>query len=133
MENVLRKIKKLIPKKVFTLGQPIYHYLLTISGAIIYGFPANKIKVIGVTGTKGKSTTTEIINSIFETAGYKALAFSALAPYSLTMALSKFSNVGLRNLNNAKEGTSFAFQPIKRGTFACLPLAKLKAGSSLKK
>jgi len=71
MEKILRTIQKFIPKKIYTLGQPVYHYLLTLCGAIKYGFPANKIKIIGVTGTKGKSTSAEILNSIFETAGYK--------------------------------------------------------------
>ncbi len=71
MDKVLRTIKKLIPKKLFSLGQPLYHYALTLTGALIYGFPANKIKIIGVTGTKGKSTSVEILNSIFEHAGYK--------------------------------------------------------------
>jgi UDP-N-acetylmuramoyl-L-alanyl-D-glutamate--2,6-diaminopimelate ligase len=71
MNKILRTIEKLIPKKLYKLGQPIYHALLTLTGALIYRFPSNKIKVIGVTGTKGKSTTTEILNSIFETAGYK--------------------------------------------------------------
>ncbi|MEY4440925.1 MAG: hypothetical protein RLY49_551 [Candidatus Parcubacteria bacterium] len=71
MDKILRTIEKLIPKKLYKLGQPIYHYLLTLTGAIRYGFPARKIKIIGVTGTKGKSSTVEILNSIFETAGYK--------------------------------------------------------------
>jgi UDP-N-acetylmuramoyl-L-alanyl-D-glutamate--2,6-diaminopimelate ligase len=71
MDNILRTVEKLIPKKLYKIGQPVYHYLLTLLGAIKYGFPAKKIRVIGVTGTKGKSTTTEIINSIFEAAGYK--------------------------------------------------------------
>jgi len=37
----------------------------------VYGFPSRRLTVIGVTGTDGKSSTTEYINAIFETAGYK--------------------------------------------------------------
>lgn len=36
-----------------------------------YRFPSRKIKVIAITGTKGKSSTTEILNAIFEEAGFK--------------------------------------------------------------
>jgi UDP-N-acetylmuramoyl-L-alanyl-D-glutamate--2,6-diaminopimelate ligase len=71
MNKILVKIKKIIPKKLFKLGQPVYHYLLSLLGAIIYRFPSKKIKVVGVTGTKGKTSTVEFINSILEESGKK--------------------------------------------------------------
>jgi len=68
---MLNFLKKIIPKSVFTFGQPFYHYSLALAGAILYRFPARKMYVIAVTGTKGKSSTTEILNAILEKAGYK--------------------------------------------------------------
>ncbi len=71
MDKILRTTKKIIPKKIYTLGQPFYHYSFAFLGAMIYRFPSRNIKVIFVTGTKGKSSTVEFINSILEEAGYK--------------------------------------------------------------
>lgn len=78
MEKVLRTIEKFIPKKLYRAGQPIYHYLLNLAGTILYRFPAKKMYVIGVTGTKGKSTVTEILNSILEEAGHKTLLTNSI-------------------------------------------------------
>ena len=69
MEKVLRKIEKFIPKKVYRLFQPVYHYSITLLGAMIYGFPAKKIYIVGITGTKGKTSTSEIVNAILEHSG----------------------------------------------------------------
>ena len=71
MDSILQKIKKYIPKKLFNKLQPSYHYGLAFLGALKYKFPSREIMVIGVTGTKGKSTVVEILNAIFEEAGYK--------------------------------------------------------------
>jgi UDP-N-acetylmuramoyl-L-alanyl-D-glutamate--2,6-diaminopimelate ligase len=77
IEKILRTIEKIIPKKLYKLGQPIYHFILALSSAIFYQFPANKLKIVGVTGTKGKTSTTELVASILKSAGYKvALANS---------------------------------------------------------
>ena len=71
MEKILRSIKKIIPTRIFSALQPAYHYSLVAFGALRYNSPSRKIFVVGVTGTKGKSSTTEIINAILEKAGHK--------------------------------------------------------------
>ena len=60
-----------------TLKLP-YHYLLALLGAIIYGFPSRKLKVIAVTGTKGKSSVVELVSALLETAGYKTAHASTI-------------------------------------------------------
>jgi UDP-N-acetylmuramoyl-L-alanyl-D-glutamate--2,6-diaminopimelate ligase len=71
MEKLLRQTKRLVPKKLFEKLQPVYHYLIALLGALIYRFPSRKMKVIAVTGTKGKSTVVELINAMLEAAGHK--------------------------------------------------------------
>ena len=44
---------------------------LAIASAAWFDYPAEKMPVIGITGTKGKTTTTYMIRSILENAGYR--------------------------------------------------------------
>ncbi len=46
-------------------------YAMAFISAAYFGNPAEKLKVIGITGTKGKTTTTYLVKSILENAGYK--------------------------------------------------------------
>lgn len=71
MDIIFQIMKKIIPKFLFRLLQPIYHYKLALFSAFLYRFPSRKLFVIGVTGTKGKSSTTEIISNILEEAHFK--------------------------------------------------------------
>jgi len=46
-------------------------YALALTSAAYFGYPADKLKVIGITGTKGKTTTTYMVKSILEGVGHK--------------------------------------------------------------
>lgn len=46
-------------------------YAMAFISAAYFGHPAERLKVIGITGTKGKTTTTYLVKSILEQAGYK--------------------------------------------------------------
>ena len=78
INKILRIIEKLIPRKIYKFFQPLYHFTLAFVGKFLYRFPSNKIKVIAITGTKGKSSTTEFVNVILEAAGYKTSILSTI-------------------------------------------------------
>jgi UDP-N-acetylmuramoyl-L-alanyl-D-glutamate--2,6-diaminopimelate ligase len=78
MDTLLHQIKKLIPKKMFNFFQPLYHFVLAVTGTIIYRFPSRHIHVVAITGTKGKSSTTEYVNAVLEAAGYKTAVLSTI-------------------------------------------------------
>lgn len=78
MEKVLRVTEKFIPKKVYKFFQPAYHFILAAIGTVIYRKPSRHIYVIGITGTKGKSSTTEFVNAALEGAGKKTAILSTI-------------------------------------------------------
>ena len=60
-----------VPEHVTVVKVSDTHYALSLISAAYFDHPANTLKVIGITGTKGKTTTTFMIKSILENAGYK--------------------------------------------------------------
>ena len=75
---VLSLIKKFIPGPVFNFLQPIYHRLLSVLAVIFYGRPSQKMVVVGVTGTNGKTSVVEFIFQILKEAGVKTASVSSL-------------------------------------------------------
>ena len=67
-------MKKFIPQSI----KNIYHLFQAILANVWYGFPSRKLKVIGVTGTNGKTTTCQMISKILEEAGHKVAMASTI-------------------------------------------------------
>jgi UDP-N-acetylmuramoyl-L-alanyl-D-glutamate--2,6-diaminopimelate ligase len=88
MKKILRKI---LPES-FILWT---HKVRAILAAYIYGFPAKKLIVIGVTGTNGKTTTVTLITKILEEAGHKVGSITTIG----------FSIAGKYEKNNLKMTT----------------------------
>jgi len=71
MNKILHFIKKFIPVKLFKKLQPAYHLTFAWLASFLYKNPSEKLIVIGVTGTTGKTTVIHLIAKTLEEAGYK--------------------------------------------------------------
>ena len=60
-----------VPSDVTVIQVKDTRYAMAFISAAYFGYPAEKLKTIGITGTKGKTTTTYMVRSILENAGYK--------------------------------------------------------------
>ena len=60
-----------VPEGVTVIKVKDSRYAMAVISAAWFGYPAEKLKVIGITGTKGKTTTTYMVKSILESAGHK--------------------------------------------------------------
>ena len=60
-----------VPEDVTVIQVENSRYAMACISAAWFDYPAKKLKTIGITGTKGKTTTTYLVKSILENAGHK--------------------------------------------------------------
>jgi len=75
---MLTKLKNSIPRPLLSA----YHFTLAKLAASFYLYPSNKLIVIGVTGTNGKSSTTQFIAQLLEQLGAK-VGYTTTAGFSI--------------------------------------------------
>ncbi|MBI2610615.1 UDP-N-acetylmuramyl-tripeptide synthetase [Candidatus Kaiserbacteria bacterium] len=79
---MLRALKELVhtlvPSPILTRILSAYHFMLASLAAVVYGFPSRFLFVVGVTGTKGKTTVTEMVNIILEEAGHTTALINSI-------------------------------------------------------
>ncbi|MHB8860513.1 MAG: Mur ligase family protein [Minisyncoccota bacterium] len=78
INTTVRLLKKIVPESVVRPLRPLYHRTLAFVMALSYGFPARRLTVIGVTGTKGKSTVAEMLFAILRAGGHKTALISTI-------------------------------------------------------
>lgn len=77
--NIRKFVKAFIPTQLFKKIEPFGHLIEAVFYNVLYGFPGRKFKVIGVTGTNGKTTTTFMIHRMLVEAGHNAGLMTTVA------------------------------------------------------
>lgn len=78
MQQFKKILKQILPSSVYGILISTYHYSLAFIGSVIYRNPSKDIVVIGVTGTKGKSSVTEIIGHLLRSDNKKVATLSTI-------------------------------------------------------
>jgi UDP-N-acetylmuramoyl-L-alanyl-D-glutamate--2,6-diaminopimelate ligase len=77
--NVRKIVKRLVPNGLFEAIAPPGHLVEAVVYNCMYGFPARNMKVIGITGTNGKTTTSFLVQRMLSEAGHKTALMTTVA------------------------------------------------------
>ncbi len=75
-DRLVKIVRQTLPSGVVPVIEDHYRKVRSRAISLRYGNPARTLKVIGVTGTNGKTTTVNFINEILKEAGFKTAMFS---------------------------------------------------------
>ena len=81
-EEKVRDVAPIIPTNVTLVATQDTRLAESICACNFYDHPSRKVKLIGVTGTKGKTTTTFMIKKVLEKQGIKTGIIGTIAEYS---------------------------------------------------
>ena len=79
MASLRKIVKTLIPTGLFKKIEPYGHLGEAVLMNARYGFPARKLRIIGVTGTNGKTTTSFMIHRMLHESGIKVGLLTTVA------------------------------------------------------
>jgi UDP-N-acetylmuramoyl-L-alanyl-D-glutamate--2,6-diaminopimelate ligase len=99
---IKNKLRDILPPSAIDT----WHKANGVLAALLYGFPSRRMKVIGITGTNGKTTTAHFVSSIFQAAGLH-----------IAMATTIDFQIGTKVWNNNQKQTTmspFALQKFLR-------------------
>ncbi len=71
---ILALLKRCIPQSFKNAS----HFFGAALAGVVFGFPGRKLRIIGVTGTDGKTTTVQCVAAILHTAGKKVAVASTI-------------------------------------------------------
>ncbi len=76
---IKQTVKKIIPKNVFRTIEPYGHLAEAALLQAKHGFPAKNLRVIGITGTDGKTTTCFMVYQMLKNSGRKVALVSTVS------------------------------------------------------
>lgn len=94
-------IKKLVPAQLFEAVVPSWHLAEAVFWNVRYGFPGRGMKVVGITGTNGKTTTSYLVHNMLVEAGYNAGLMTTVAwgvGHNIHNQVHHYTNVPIREL-----------------------------------
>lgn len=121
---MLKTLKNLVNNKIAqdSTVRLVYHRIRAVIAAVRYMFPAKHIQVIMVTGTKGKTTSCNLISAILEESGKKVALATSI---NFQVADEKWVNASKQTTMNPFELQSF----IKKAVLAQCDYVVLEVSS----